>query len=256
MLHLVYRIKPSPAAEQDPRAFWAWVQERERWFYDGLDTVVATRWRVRTVGEGVHTLEHTVTFADEAAWGRYRREVAARGRDPAWERRRVEQGHWWTLLDAGLLSDPPVPVGITRGADPLERARCLLAGARRATLVTTDGTTPWVCAVDLVPLHAPLRLLWHSPREARHSRDVESHPGVSGIVPGADGLRFTGTARAVEPHEVADGHEAYHRSGPADAVPVEEFRDGGPRGFYLLHVDRLWLEVDQREVEVDPRSLD
>ncbi|MEU2718768.1 hypothetical protein [Streptomyces sp. NPDC007205] len=114
MLHLVYHIRLSDEAESDQAAFWAWLQEREKWFYDGLDTVLATRWAVRTIGTDVHTLEHTVTFADEAAWGRYRRQVSERGHDPAWERRRTEQNRWWHLLDATLLSDPPIPLGLDR----------------------------------------------------------------------------------------------------------------------------------------------
>ncbi|RFU39940.1 hypothetical protein DZF91_19820 [Actinomadura logoneensis] len=114
MLYLVYRLKLTPAAEADPRAFWNWAQEREKWFYEGLDTVLATRWTVRTVGSDVHTLEHTVTFADEAAWGRYRRRLAERSHDPAWEERRTEQGTWWQILDAALHSDPPVALGFDR----------------------------------------------------------------------------------------------------------------------------------------------
>jgi hypothetical protein len=67
-----------------------------------------TRWYVCTVGPHVHTLEHFVTFADEAAWGRYRKEISRRGQDPAWERRRVSQDDWWEPLEARLLNDPPV----------------------------------------------------------------------------------------------------------------------------------------------------
>ncbi|WP_431045365.1 hypothetical protein ACQUSR_27925 [Streptomyces sp. P1-3] len=72
------------------------------------------------LGSDVHTIEHTVTFADEAAWGHYRRQVSERSHDPAWERRRTEQGHWWHLLDATLLSDPPVPLGFNRAPKPQE----------------------------------------------------------------------------------------------------------------------------------------
>ncbi|GAA2598388.1 hypothetical protein [Streptomyces axinellae] len=114
MLHMVYQIELTEEAERDPGAFWAWLQEREQWFYDGLETVLATRWTVRTIGDRVHTLEHTVTFADEAAWGQYRRAVAQRGRDRVWEKRRTEQTGWWRLLDAALLSDPPVSLGFDR----------------------------------------------------------------------------------------------------------------------------------------------
>lgn len=108
MLHLVYRFRLTRKASADPRAFWEWARLRHVWFYSGLDMVEDTRWYVCTVGQDVHTLEHLVTFADEAAWGRYRREVHRRAQDPAWESRRTSQDEWWEMLDARLLNDPPV----------------------------------------------------------------------------------------------------------------------------------------------------
>ncbi|WP_229849047.1 hypothetical protein [Streptomyces melanogenes] len=36
------------------------------------------------------------------------------GRVPAWECRRPEQGTWWHLFDATLLSDPPVALAFDR----------------------------------------------------------------------------------------------------------------------------------------------
>lgn len=109
MLHLVYLLKPTRRARSDMTAFWAWVREREVWFYDGLDTARDPRWYVCTVGRHVHALEHWISFQDEAGWGRYRAEVSRRSGDPAWERRRVEQDAWWAILDARLLNDAPVP---------------------------------------------------------------------------------------------------------------------------------------------------
>jgi hypothetical protein len=109
MLHLIYTFRPTAAARADLPAFWRWVGERERWFYDGLDMAHAPRWYVCTVGPGVHTLEHWISFADEAGWGDYRREVSRRSANPAWEQRRIEQDRWWDLLDARLLNDAPLP---------------------------------------------------------------------------------------------------------------------------------------------------
>ncbi|MFD7417563.1 hypothetical protein [Kitasatospora purpeofusca] len=118
MLHLHYRLELTEAAEADPAGFWAWAAEREKWFYEGLDTVLATSWHLRTVGTHVHALEHLVTFADEAAWGTYRRQVSARSKDPSWEERRTEQTHWWRLAEAALLNDPPVAMGLHRAPPP------------------------------------------------------------------------------------------------------------------------------------------
>lgn len=109
MLHLVYVFRPTAHARANLRAFWAWVREREDWFYAGLDMAHEPRWLVRIVGTDVHALEHSVSFADEAAWGRYRQAVAQRSGDEAWERRRVEQELWWEIHESRLLGDAPLP---------------------------------------------------------------------------------------------------------------------------------------------------
>lgn len=109
MLHLVYVMRPTIKARGDLRAFWCWVREREDWFYDGLEMAHDPRWLVRTIGTEAHSLEHSVSFADEAAWGAYRKEVHRRSQDPEWERRRVEQDLWWEILEARLLNDAPLP---------------------------------------------------------------------------------------------------------------------------------------------------
>ncbi|MCT8998344.1 hypothetical protein [Chelativorans intermedius] len=108
MLHLVYTFRPTAHARTNLQAFWRWIGEREAWFYDGLDMARDSRWYVRTIGQDVHALEHFIAFEDEAAWGAYRREVARRSRDAAWERRRVEQDLWWEITEARLLNDAPV----------------------------------------------------------------------------------------------------------------------------------------------------
>lgn len=112
MIYLVYTLRPTPHAQANQAEFWTWVREREQWFYHGLDMVRGTDWYVRTIGPEVHCAEHFVAFADEAAWGEYRRAVSAKSRDPQWEARRVEQGVWYDILDARILTDPPVPLGL------------------------------------------------------------------------------------------------------------------------------------------------
>lgn len=109
MLHLVYVFRPTIKARGNLRAFWQWVRAREEWFYDGLETAENPRWFVRVIGPDVHALEHVVSFADEAAWGRYRAAVARRSADAQWERRRVEQDEWWEILESRILSDAPLP---------------------------------------------------------------------------------------------------------------------------------------------------
>ncbi|MGF6189341.1 hypothetical protein [Serratia sp. 2723] len=107
MLHLMYLLKPTPKAHLDMAAFWSWVEQRDEWFYRPLAMAGERRWYVRTIGTNVHCLEHYVAFADEAAWGQYRRAVAKLCQDPAWEKIRVEQDLWWEILDSSLLNDAP-----------------------------------------------------------------------------------------------------------------------------------------------------
>lgn len=114
MIYLGYTFRPTPHALANPAEFWAWVQDRETWFYGGLDMVLRTDWYVRTIGVDVHCVEHLVAFEDEAAWGAYRKAIAARGRAPEWEKRRTEQGLWYDILDSRILSDPPLPLGLRR----------------------------------------------------------------------------------------------------------------------------------------------
>lgn len=112
MFHLVYTFRPTPYAQENLNEFWNWMQEREKWFYDNLEMVQKTDWYVRTIGIDVHCIEHFVTFEDEAAWGEYRRAVKQKSRDPRWESRRVEQERWYEILEARILTDSPVKMGL------------------------------------------------------------------------------------------------------------------------------------------------
>lgn len=108
MLHLIYLLRPSKKARAHHSEFWQWVDERELWFYDGLEMASDPRWYVQTIAQDVHAIEHWISFEDEAAWGAYRKIVSERSRVPAWETRRVEQDEWWEILEARLLNDAPV----------------------------------------------------------------------------------------------------------------------------------------------------
>lgn len=109
MLHLVYRFRPTTQARSDLAAFWQWISDRQEWFYAGMDMVVDLRWYTVTIGDDVHCVEHHVTFHDETAWGLYRAELRRRSQCPEWEDRRTSQEDWYEILDARLLTDPPIP---------------------------------------------------------------------------------------------------------------------------------------------------
>ncbi|WP_084650132.1 hypothetical protein [Stappia stellulata] len=108
MLHLVYQLHPTRHARSNLKEFWTWVSDREKWFYRDLEMVSNPRWYICTVGSNVHSIEHTISFEDEAAWGLYRREVSRRSKDSAWEKRRIEQDLWWEISEARLLNDAPI----------------------------------------------------------------------------------------------------------------------------------------------------
>ncbi|GAA4082875.1 hypothetical protein [Nonomuraea soli] len=113
MLYLVYRMRLSPRARRDMKAFWAWLEDRERWFYRDLPMVKEVRWHYSVIGD-VYTLENWAAFEDEAAWGAYRAALGTLKADTSWESERVSQEEWWDFLDTRIMTDPPVTVGFRR----------------------------------------------------------------------------------------------------------------------------------------------
>lgn len=141
-----------------------------------------------------------------------------------------------------------------------ERSRHLLGHARFMTLATSDGTAPWASTVNFVALHRPLRLLYYSAHTARHSRNVELRPLVSGSIYltglpglGLDGAQFTGRCHSAGPEDVPELHRTYYalnfpdeRTRRAWRLPEADFHGAGPRRFYVVEVLRWWLlDVDR-----------
>jgi len=114
VIYLVYRMRLSPKSRRDMKSFWAWLEDRERWFYADLPMVEEVRWYYSVVGD-VYVVENWAAFADEAAWGAYRRALATLKSDDEWEGERVTQDDWWDFLDTRIVTDTPVPVGFRRG---------------------------------------------------------------------------------------------------------------------------------------------
>lgn len=113
MIYLVYRMRLSPRARRDMKAFWSWLENRERFFYDDLDMVEDLRWYYSVIGD-VYVIENWAGFADEAAWGRYRAKLATLKKADDWEAERVSQDEWWDFLDTRIVTDPPVQVGFSK----------------------------------------------------------------------------------------------------------------------------------------------
>ncbi len=113
MIYLHYKMRLTAKSRQDMKAFWSWLEAREKWFYDDLPMVEEVRWFYSLIGD-VYVIENMAAFADEAAWGAYRSALASRKRNDDWERERVSQDEWWDFLETKMLVDPPVPVGLSR----------------------------------------------------------------------------------------------------------------------------------------------
>lgn len=267
MLHLVYTLRPTKQARTNPHAFWDWARERDQWFYDGFDMVEDTKWYVRTIGPDVHSIEHVASFADEAAWGAYRAALHRRSQDPEWEARRISQEQWWEILDARLLNDAPGfprrrPQPEVTPSTPAQRARRLLDHARFMTLATSGPDGAWASTVNTVTLYRPLRLLWYSLRDARHSTSIAATPQITAAVYltgletsaiGLDGAQLSAECHEVPEKDVASYHEQYYRLNFPDPdvrrewmLPANGFSGSGPWRFYVAHVRQFWLfDIDR-----------
>lgn len=113
MIYLVYRMKLSERSRRNQKQFWAWLADREQWFYRDLPMVKEVRWYYSVIGD-VYTIENWATFDDEAAWGAYRSALGTLKADSTWEGERVTQDDWWEFLDTRIVTDPPVAIGLHR----------------------------------------------------------------------------------------------------------------------------------------------
>ncbi|TDV42281.1 pyridoxamine 5'-phosphate oxidase family protein [Actinophytocola oryzae] len=157
-----------------------------------------------------------------------------------------------------------------------ERTNRVLAEARYLSLSTVSGGgEPWTAVLQYAWLPRPLRFLFGSATQSRHSRHVAVRPSVSGSLyvtgDGAltevDGAQFTGTCRELDPVEVRAHHATFYDALLPDeesraeyTLPVEALLPPADHRVYQITVDRLWLidtstwiedRIDRR-VEVSP----
>jgi hypothetical protein len=108
LLYLVYDLHLTPHALGNREEFWAWVADREPWFFDGLGMVEGTWWL-----DFGPVVQHLVLFADESRLADYRAAVKLKREDPAWEARRRTQDLWYTVpTGSRVATDPPVSLGV------------------------------------------------------------------------------------------------------------------------------------------------
>ncbi|MFJ8158375.1 hypothetical protein [Streptomyces sp. NPDC094468] len=113
LLFLAYTFQTTPHANAHPGDFWAWMADRNDWFYEGLTMVLDTRWRIEHQGNG-QLIHHEVLFADESGLASYREALRIRSRDEAWEQRRTSQDRWYRIVARSVQTSPPVPMTVGR----------------------------------------------------------------------------------------------------------------------------------------------
>jgi uncharacterized protein YhbP (UPF0306 family) len=140
------------------------------------------------------------------------------------------------------------------------RSRRLLDEAKFLTLATvsTDGQ-PWSAVLQYAWLADPLRFLFGSAIQARHSRDITTRPLVSGSLfmtggslLAVDGAQFSGTCRELPGEDVLRYHATFYDAVLPDArdraewtLPPSALIAPAEHRLYVIEVEQWWL-VDTR----------
>ncbi|MFJ3763003.1 hypothetical protein [Streptomyces sp. NPDC090080] len=156
LLFLAYTFETTQHADTHPGDFWAWMADRNEWFYEGLTMVLDTRWRIEHQDNG-QLIHHEVLFADESGLASYREALRIRSRDEAWERRRTSQDRWYRIVARSVQTSPPVSMALFprmprsgspgRAVRPLPRSGASAGGHSFATqddLPVSDLPVSWI----------------------------------------------------------------------------------------------------------------
>jgi uncharacterized protein YhbP (UPF0306 family) len=140
--------------------------------------------------------------------------------------------------------------------DLVTRTRAVLESAKYLSLATVStGEQPWSAVLQYAWLADPLRFLFGSAIQSRHSTDVTTRPRVAGslFVAGGellavDGAQFSGTCRELCPEEVAEHHATFYDAVLPDArdraewtLPVSSLVPPAPHRLYVIEVEQWWL---------------
>jgi uncharacterized protein YhbP (UPF0306 family) len=138
----------------------------------------------------------------------------------------------------------------------VDRVKRILAEAKYLSLSTVDEDgLPWVAVLQYAWLVGPLRFLFGSATQSRHSRHVAVRPTVGGALfvagdelTAVDGAQFVGTCRELTADEVRGHHSAFYEALLPDeevraeyTLPVELLLPPADHRIYQVTVDRLWL---------------
>ncbi|CDH34886.1 hypothetical protein [Xenorhabdus bovienii] len=142
----------------------------------------------------------------------------------------------------------------------------LLRNMRFFSLATKphDLDSPWSASLLYIPKYDPLRLIWFSKLDARHSQAISINPHVSGSMflrqvnpispPDINGAQFIGRARAIPYDELQETYDDYYKqvfpnedTRKQKALPIRQFYGRGPRRFYELKVREWWLFDSEKQ---------
>lgn len=147
------------------------------------------------------------------------------------------------------------------------RTRRILDEARYLTLATVsaDGL-PWSAVLQYAWLGDPLRFLFGSASQSRHSRHIAARPRVSGslfvagngaALTSVDGAQFSGRCVELSADGVARFHASFYdavlpdpRSRAQWTLPHAALLAPADHRLYLIEVERWWL-VDTRTWALD-----
>ena len=155
--------------------------------------------------------------------------------------------------------------------DVARRTRRLLDEAKFLSLATVSTEEqPWSAVLQYAWLPRPLRFVFGSAVQSRHSTDVMTRPRVAGslFVAGGellavDGAQFAGTCRELSPDEVVAHHAAFYDAVLPDAaeraeytLPVSMLVPPAPHRLYVVEVEQWWLVDTSTWVEdrIDRRA--
>jgi uncharacterized protein YhbP (UPF0306 family) len=156
-----------------------------------------------------------------------------------------------------------------------DRTERILTEAKYLSLSTvSDDGLPWAAVLQYAYLLDPLRFLFGSATQSRHSKHIATNPNVSGslfvtgdgALTAVDGAQFTGSCRELTAAEVHTHHATFYDALLPDektraeyTLPVNALLPPADHRIYQITVDRLWLidtstwiedRIDRR-VEVD-----
>lgn len=138
-------------------------------------------------------------------------------------------------------------------ATPFARAHQLLLDSRYLCLATAGRQQPWVAPVQYA-ISAAGELLFCSPPQTRHAKDLQAHDEVAVAIYHAlsqdivSGLQLLGHCRPSTPENLSEKWRDFYTEAFPDPsvrqnweVPLEDFGADRKRMIYAITIDECWL---------------